>query len=214
MEICGLKRLGFEKDILLLLEHPPTITLGRNGNRNHLLAGEELLKSRGVELWDADRGGDITFHGPGQLIGYPILHLRAGERDVHGYMRNLEESLIRLLALYGIEVGRVPGLTGVWAQDGKIAAMGVHISRWVTRHGFALNVNTDLGYYDLIVPCGIVGKGVTSMQKHLKRTLDMQEIANRYAIEFGSIFGRHMIRMSDRELRDELRRLTRCFRSN
>lgn len=207
MEICRVKRLGFEKDILLLLEHPPTITLGRNGNRNHLLAGEELLKSRGVELWDADRGGDITFHGPGQLIGYPILHLRAGERDVHGYMRNLEESLIRLLALYGIEVGRVPGLTGVWAQDGKIAAMGVHISRWVTRHGFALNVNTDLGYYDLIVPCGIVGKGVTSMQKHLKRALDMQEIANRYAIEFGSTFGRHMIRMSDRELRDELRRL-------
>jgi lipoate-protein ligase B len=205
MEICKLKRLGFEKDILLLLEHPPTITLGRNGNRKHLLAGEELLKSRGVELWDVDRGGDITFHGPGQLVGYPILFLRAGERDVHGYMRNLEESLIRLLALYGIEGGRVAGLTGVWTQDGKIAAMGVHISRWVTRHGFALNVNTNLDYYELIVPCGIVGKGVTSMQKHLKRALDMQEIASRYASEFGSTFGRHMIPMSNRELRDELR---------
>ncbi len=207
MEICRLKRLGFEKDVLLLLEHPPTITLGRNGNRNHLLAGEELLKSRGVELWDVDRGGDITFHGPGQLVGYPILSLGAGERDVHGYMRNLEESLIRLLALYGIEGKRVSGLTGVWTRDGKIAAMGVHISRWVTRHGFALNVNTDLGYYDLIVPCGIVGKGVTSMQKHLQRAVDMQDIADRYALEFGSTFRRHMIRMEDCELRDELRRL-------
>ena len=207
MEICRLKRLGFEKDVLLLLEHPPTITLGRNGNRNHLLVGEEFLKSRGVELWNVDRGGDITFHGPGQLVGYPILSLRANERDVHGYMRNMEESLIRLLALFGIEAGRVPGLTGVWTQDGKIAAMGVHISRWVTRHGFALNVNTDLGYYDLIVPCGISGKGVTSMQKHLQRAMDMQEIADRYAIEFGSTFGRQMIRMNERELRDELARL-------
>ena len=207
MEICRLKRLGFEKDVLLLLEHPPTITLGRNGNRNHLLVAEELLKSRGVELWDVDRGGDITFHGPGQLVGYPILSLGPGERDVHGYMRKLEESLIRLLAIYKIDGERVQGLTGVWTRNGKIAAMGVHISRWVTRHGFALNVNTDLSYYDLIVPCGIMGKSVTSMQMRLMRTVDMQEVADRYAVEFGSTFGRRMTWMKVCEFRDELRRL-------
>jgi lipoate-protein ligase B len=205
MEICGLKRAGFEKDALLLLEHPPIITLGRNAKRDHLLVSETLLKSRGVGLWNVDRGGDITFHGPGQLVGYPILHLLAGERDVHAYMRNLEESLIRLLAIYGIEGTRDSSFTGVWTPDGKIAAMGVHISRWVTRHGFALNVNTDLSFYNLIVPCGIVGKGVTSMQKQLLRTLDLEEIANRYIAEFGSVFNRRMVRMSNAILRDELR---------
>jgi len=207
MEVCRLKRLGFEKDVLLLLEHPPTITLGRNGNRNHLLVAEELLKSRGVELWDVDRGGDITFHGPGQLVGYPILSLGPVERDVHGYMRKLEESLIRLLAFYKIDGERVQGLTGVWTRNGKIAAMGVHISRWVTRHGFALNVNTDLSYYDLIVPCGMMGKSVTSMQRRLMRTVDMQEVADRYAVEFGSTFGHRMTKMKVCEFRDELRRL-------
>jgi lipoate-protein ligase B len=206
MEICRLKKIGFEKDVLLLLEHPPTITLGRNAKQNHLLVSEALLQSRGVGLWNVDRGGDITFHGPGQLVGYPILALQPGERDVHGYMRNLEESLIRLLARYGIEGTRDPKFTGVWTQRGKIAAMGVHISRWVTRHGFALNVSTDLNFYDLIVPCGIVGKGVTSMQKHLSHTVDLQEAADQYIAEFAALFNRRMIRADDRELRDELRR--------
>jgi lipoate-protein ligase B len=206
MEICRFKRTGFQKDVLLLLEHPPTITLGRNAKRDHLLVSEGLLKSQGVGLWNVDRGGDITFHGPGQLVGYPILQLHAEERDVHAYMRNLEESLIRLLAFYGIEGSRDSSFTGVWTPDGKIAAMGVHISRWVTRHGFALNVNTDLSFYNLIVPCGIVGKNVTSMQKRLLRTLDLEGIADRYIAEFGSVFSRRMIRMTDGELRDELRR--------
>jgi len=206
MEICGLKKRGFDRDVLLLLEHPPTITLGRNAKQNHLLVGESLLQSRGVGLWNVDRGGDITFHGPGQLVGYPILALGAGERDVHGYMRNLEESLIRLLAFYGIEGTRDARFTGVWTAQGKIAALGVHISRWVTRHGFALNVSTDLSFYDLIVPCGITGKSVTSMQQHLSRSVPVEEVADRYVAEFGALFHRRMIRVSVRELRDALRR--------
>jgi lipoate-protein ligase B len=206
MKICELKKHGFDRDVLLLLEHPPTITLGRSGKIGHLLADAEALKSRGISLWNVDRGGDITFHGPGQLVGYPILTLRTRERDVHGYMRSLEESLIRLLKHYGIDGTRDSRFTGVWAPMGKIAAMGVHISRWVTRHGFALNVNTDLSFYDLIVPCGIVGRGVTSMQKILSRTLDMGEVADRYILEFGSIFSRSMIQTSEHALYNELRR--------
>ncbi len=205
MEICGLKKNGFDKDVLLLLEHPPTITLGRNARANHLLINEKDLNAKGIGLWNVDRGGDITFHGPGQLVGYPILSLQAKERDVHGYMRKLEESLIRLLAGYKIEGTRDPKFTGVWTQNGKIAAMGVHISRWVTRHGFALNVNTDLSFYDLIVPCGIVGRGVTSMQKHLSRAVDLEEAAAGYILEFGSVFSRNMIRTSEDNLRNELR---------
>jgi lipoate-protein ligase B len=204
MQICELKKGGWEPDVLLLLEHPPTITLGRNAKRDHLLIGETLLKSRGVELFEADRGGDITFHGPGQLVGYPILSLDHGERDVHGYMRRIEESLIRLLASYGVEGVRDPAYTGVWTHLGKIAAMGVHISRWITRHGFALNATTDLSYYDLIVPCGIIGKSVTSMQQHLSRAIDLKEIADQYMGEFGTIFSRNMLRMSECALRKEL----------
>jgi lipoate-protein ligase B len=205
MQICGLKKGGWDTDVLLLLEHPPTITRGRNARQDHLLVTEELLRSRGVELWDTDRGGDITFHGPGQLVGYPILSLDSGERDVHGYMRNLEESLIRLLAGYGVVGMRDPAFTGVWTQLGKIAAMGVHISRWITRHGFALNVTTDLSYYDLIVPCGIVGKGVTSMQRHLSRTIELKELADRYIAEFASVFNRTMVQENEDALREELR---------
>jgi lipoate-protein ligase B len=204
MKICELKRCGFDKDVLLLLEHPPTITLGRNASQNHLLVNESELLSRGVGLCHVDRGGDITFHGPGQLVGYPILSLDAGERDVHGYMRNLEESLIRFLSGYGIASARDTRYTGVWTAKGKIAAMGVHIGRWVTRHGFALNVNTDLSFYDLIVPCGIVGRGVTSMQTLLSRPLDMREVAEQYIPEFSAVFHRTMIRMDERGLAGEL----------
>ncbi len=128
MQICELKKNGYDYDVLLLLEHPPTITLGRSGKLNHLLIRQEELKSRGIEFWNTDRGGDITFHGPGQLVGYPILSLRKHERDVRGYMRRIEESLIQLLARYGIEATRESGFTGVWTPKGKIAAMGVHIS--------------------------------------------------------------------------------------
>jgi lipoate-protein ligase B len=205
MQICESKKHGFAKDVLLLLEHPPTITLGRSANANHLLVSENYLKSRGVGLWNVDRGGDITFHGPGQLVGYPILSLSAGEQDVRGYMRNLEESLIRLLASYGIKSRRDSQFTGVWTDQGKIAAMGVHISRWITRHGFALNVNTDLSFYNLIVPCGISGRGVSSMEKELAHTLEMCDVAERYIQEFGVVFKRNLIRISGRDLPNELR---------
>lgn len=204
MRICNLKKLGFQDDVLLLLEHPPTITLGRNAHADNLLVSEERLKTLGVALWNVDRGGDITFHGPGQLVGYPLLSLGPGERDVHGYMRNLEESLIRLLAGYGIEGARNSGFTGVWTGRGKIAAMGVHLSRWITRHGFALNVSTDLSYYNLIVPCGIVGKGVTSVERLIGRAPELSEVAERYIFEFGSVFGRIMVQKSRRELSAEL----------
>ncbi len=204
MKICDAKKRGFDKDVVLLLEHPPTITLGRNASEKNLLVNESFLRAKGVDLFHVDRGGDITFHGPGQLVGYPILALKAGERDVHAYMRNLEASLIRLLGAYGITGERDPRYTGVWTSGGKIAAMGVHISRWITRHGFALNVNTDLSFYDLIVPCGIVGKRVTSMQKLLERPVPVGDVAERYLPEFSAIFGRTMIRMSEEELLDVL----------
>lgn len=205
MKICEAKKRGFEKDVLLLLEHPPTITLGRNASEKNLLVSESFLKSNGVSLFHVDRGGDITFHGPGQLVGYPILALQARERDVHAYMRNLEKSLIRLLAGFGIEAERDPRYTGVWTLKGKIAAMGVHISRWITRHGFALNINTNLSCYDWIVPCGIVGRGVTSMQALLARTVGMEEAAECYIREFSAVFQRTMVRMQEEELLDALR---------
>jgi lipoate-protein ligase B len=208
MRICELKKNGYRKDVLLLLEHPPTITLGRNGSLDHLLIREDELRSRGIELWHIDRGGDITFHGPGQLVGYPILHLTHGERDIRRYMKNLEESLIRLLSLYEIEGERDAKFTGVWLKNAKIAAMGVHISRWITRHGFALNVNTDLSFYDLIVPCGITGRSITSMQKQLSRTLGLQEIAEGYIREFAAVFNRKMVILSESEIMEELQRYT------
>lgn len=204
MKICEMKKSGYDKDVLLLLEHPPTVTLGRNASGNHLLVKESDLKARGVGLCHVDRGGDVTFHGPGQLVGYPILYLQPGERDVHRFMRNLEESLIRLLSGYGIAAERDQRFTGVWTEEGKIAAMGVHIGRWITRHGFALNVNTDLTFYNLIVPCGIVGRSVTSMQQLLSCTMDMAEVADRYIPEFSAVFHREMIRMSEKELAEEI----------
>jgi lipoate-protein ligase B len=204
MRVCELKKRGFDRDVLLLLEHPPTITLGRNASAEHLLAREEDLKAQGVVVCNVDRGGDITFHGPGQLVGYPLLSLSTGERDVHRYMRNLEESLIGLLAPYGIPAGRDSRFTGVWTDKGKIAAMGVHISRWITRHGFALNVNTDLSFYNMIVPCGIVGRGITSMQKELSGRVDLVEVAERYIPSFASVFHRNMILMSPDAFAEDL----------
>jgi lipoyl(octanoyl) transferase len=206
LEICELKKRGFGKDVLLLLEHPPVITLGRSADRKNLLVNEAQLQTRGVELYATDRGGDITFHGPGQLVGYPILALGQGERDVRAYMRKLEESLMRLLKGFGIQSERNAGYTGVWTAQGKIAAMGVHISRWITRHGFALNVNTDLTFFDMIVPCGISGKAVTSMQKLTGRRFDVRTIAGKYALEFGTVYERSMIQVGEAGLIGELER--------
>lgn len=207
--LCRFKKHGFEHDVLLLLEHPPTITLGRNGNWSNLLISPDALQARGVSFFETDRGGDVTFHGPGQLVGYPILKLGAGEQDVHGYMRNLEESLIQLLTYYGIHGYRTEKLTGVWTAQGKIAAMGVHISRWITRHGFALNVNTNLSCFDMIVPCGIAGKGVCSMGSILSRSIDVFEVAGKYTQEFASVFGRIVRWISESEL-DALTELYAC----
>ncbi|HSW39120.1 MAG TPA: lipoyl(octanoyl) transferase LipB [Acidobacteriota bacterium] len=192
MRISDLKHQGLDIDVLLLLEHPPVITLGRNAQQHNLLVQENRLESLEIELWRVDRGGDVTFHGPGQLVGYPVLFLRKDERDVHGYMHNLEESVIRLLMSFEIKARREEHLTGVWTDKGKIAAMGVHLRRWITRHGFALNVTTDLSYFDLIVPCGIAGRKVTSMKETVAGEFKMEEVFSRYIPLFGDIFHREM----------------------
>jgi lipoate-protein ligase B len=197
MKICDLKKAGFAADVLLLLEHTPVVTLGRNGDWHNLLVSEETLRMRGVSRHHIDRGGDITFHGPGQLVGYPLMKLERHEQDVHLYMRNLEETVICVLREYGIEAGRQEKLTGVWTGSGKICALGVHISRWITRHGLALNVNTDLSYYDLIVPCGLHGKQIASMKSILGRDVDVREVAEKLLTHFGRIFGRKMVSVSD-----------------
>jgi len=177
-------------EALLLLEHPPVITLGRNAAEADVLAGGERLAALGVTVEKTNRGGQVTYHGPGQLVGYPILDLNPDRRDVGRYLRDLEEALIRTLATYGLEAGRSPGWTGVWVGNEKIAAIGVHLSRWVTTHGFALNVTTDLDAFSLIVPCGIRTRGVTSMQRRLGRPVDLEEVARRFIPEFAAIFGR------------------------
>ena len=252
-KLVDLRKAGEIGDVLLLLEHTPVITLGRNAKTANVLASVELLARRGVEVFECDRGGDVTFHGPDQLVGYPIFDLRgfvtsrsqlsglrsqesSSQSSVLGsqkeqpettaeswltkrgtlgavdYVRRLEEVLIRTCAEFGIATERIPGLTGVWTQaaefgqrsagqpraavptqQGKVAAIGVHISRGVTSHGFALNVNTDLSYFDLIVPCGIQARPVTSMEKELGREVDLSEVAQSIARKFGDVFGREIV---------------------
>jgi lipoyl(octanoyl) transferase len=161
-ELAGKRKLGLIPDQLLVVEHPHVITLGRNGNPLHLLASEEVLRRAGIAFFPTDRGGDITYHGPGQIVGYPILDLREWKRDVVAYVRSIEQTIIDALAEFGIAAGRLAGCTGCWVAGRKIAAIGVHISRWITSHGFALNVTTDLSYFQYIVPCGLA-RPVTSM---------------------------------------------------
>src|SRR5690242_1344537 len=167
-------KLGTQPDTLLLLEHPHTLTIGRRGESAAVLAGAEELKRRNVTVFETNRGGKVTYHGLGQLVGYPIVKLSPDREDVHRYMRDLEEVLIRTMADFGIEAFRIEGLTGVHTTEGKIAAIGVHIKRWVTTHGFALNVNTDLSYYNWIIACE--GEPVTSMSRLLGRELDLAEV--------------------------------------
>lgn len=159
-------------DLLLLVEHPPVITLGRSARAGNLLASPDLLAARGVELFEVERGGDITFHGPGQLVGYPIVDLTQHREDLHWYLRQLEEVMIRSLSACGILAARNPGKTGVWVAGRKIASIGVHARQWVTWHGFALNVTTDLSYFDLIVPCGIHDVTMTSVERELRDAAD------------------------------------------
>jgi lipoate-protein ligase B len=155
------------EDLLLLVEHPPVVTLGRSTKSRNLVSSPEYLTSKGVELFEVERGGDVTFHGPGQLVGYPIIDLKRHRLDLHWYLRQVEEALIRTLAAYSIHAERNPGFTGVWTNGRKIASIGVHAREWVTWHGFALNVTTDLSYFDLIIPCGIDGVTMTSIAREI-----------------------------------------------
>ena len=186
-------------DQLLLLEHPPVITLGvkARNDRSHVLVSPAALSEQGVELFETGRGGDVTYHGPGQLVGYPILDLRPDRCDVHRYVRDIEEALIRVVGVFGIAAGRTAGLTGAWVGDDKLAAIGVRISRWVTSHGFALNVGTNLSHFDLIVPCGITGKGVTSMERLLGRPLERADVETAVAQAFGAVFEREPVYPAD-----------------
>jgi lipoyl(octanoyl) transferase len=183
-------------DVLLLCEHPHVITLGRNAKREHLLASEHVLKQKGVELHATDRGGDITYHGPGQIVGYPILNLGAIRRDVVWYVRMLEEAMIRATAEFGVDAVRENGKTGIWVRSAnsaeKLAAIGVHISRWVTSHGFAYNVSTDLRFFDLIVPCGIADRKPTSLEKILVRAIECRKVTPHLVKRFGEVFGLEM----------------------
>lgn len=213
-DLVDQRKAGAIPDTLLLLQHPHVLTLGvkGDGGRSHILAADEVLRARGVEIFETGRGGDVTYHGPGQLVGYPILDLDPDRRDVHRYVRDLEEVMIRVCASYGVVAGRIAGLTGAWAgvDDGsggssqvdqserssrpaeKIGAIGVRISRWVTSHGFAFNVRTDLEFFRLIVPCGIADRGVTSLEREVGAEISMIEVEARFVQFFGDVFDRRV----------------------
>ncbi|MEQ1910485.1 MAG: lipoyl(octanoyl) transferase LipB, partial [Vicinamibacterales bacterium] len=178
-------------DLLLLLEHPSVLTLGvrGDGGRAHILASDDELTSRGISVFEAGRGGDVTYHGPGQIVGYPIIDLNPDRRDVHKYVRDLESVLMRVADDYGIHTSRVEGLTGVWAGDEKLAAIGIRISRWITSHGFALNHTTDLSHFGLIVPCGIADRGVTSLAR-LGCSVNREDVEARIVSRFAEVFDR------------------------
>jgi len=206
--VVAARKAGTIEDVLLLCQHPHVITLGRSGKRENLLASEQVLRQKGVEFHSTDRGGDITYHGPGQIVGYPILDLGAIRRDVVWYVRTLEEAMIRATAEFGIAAARVSGKTGIWVRAGnseeKLAAIGVHISRWVTSHGFAYNVSTDLRYFDLIVPCGIAGGKATSLEKLLGRSVEEKEVAPRIARHLGELFALEIKEASRKEFLEKL----------
>jgi lipoyl(octanoyl) transferase len=183
------RRAGRVPNLLLLLQHPPVITLGvRGGSRSHVTASDTLLASRGIEVRDTGRGGDVTYHGPGQIVGYPILDLRPDRCDVHRYVRDLEEVMIRVCADYGVAAGRISGMSGAWVGPDKIGAIGVRISRWITSHGFAFNVNTKLDDFQLIVPCGIADRGVTSLEKLTGQPLSIEAVQERIIDRFAEVF--------------------------
>jgi lipoyl(octanoyl) transferase len=184
------RQAGRIPDTLLLLEHDPVFTLGRNARAENVLLSPEALEARGFQLFETGRGGDVTYHGPGQVVGYPILDLSPDRCDVHRYVRDLEEVMIRTCADYGIEAGRVAGMSGAWVGEEKIGAIGVRIARWVTSHGFALNVANDLTPFALIVPCGIRGRGVTSLQRQLGPAVSLADVGARLARHLAAVFGR------------------------
>lgn len=182
------RKEGQVPDVLLLLQHPAVITLGRGAHEENLLVDPVALEQRGVQVRESARGGDVTYHGPGQLVGYPIVDLHDHGKDVHRYLRNVEESLIRTLAAFGLAAERVPKLTGVWVGSGKVAAIGVGVRQWVTWHGFALNVSTDLDAFKLIVPCGIRDRGVTSLERLLNRPVSEPEVVDAVIRAFSEVF--------------------------
>ncbi|HZM85896.1 MAG TPA: lipoyl(octanoyl) transferase LipB [Blastocatellia bacterium] len=186
-------RTGNAPEQLLLLEHPHVFTLGRGADSANILADQQQLRSNLVEVHETGRGGDVTYHGPGQLVGYPIINLKPDRCDVHRYVRDIEEVLLRTIAEFDVTGTRIAGLTGVWVGNEKIGAIGVRIARWITSHGFALNVNTDLSYFKMIVPCGITGKGVTSLSQILGRQVDMREVAGVLVRHFKEVFQRDVI---------------------
>ena len=192
-KLVEMRQRGEIDDQLLLLEHPPVITLGRGGDETHLLATPPELTAHGVRFYETTRGGDITYHGPGQIVGYPILHLGEGNRDVRKYVTALEEVLIRTVAEYGITAARVDGRRGIWVGNDKIAAIGVRIARWVTSHGWALNVSTNLDHFRLITPCGLQGTGVTSIERETGRRVAVEEVRDVLAAKFADVFARQLV---------------------
>ncbi|MFZ0636260.1 MAG: lipoyl(octanoyl) transferase LipB [Candidatus Acidiferrales bacterium] len=204
--VVGERKSGAIPDVLLLCEHPHVITLGRNGKPENLRASDRVLRQMHVEFHPTDRGGDITYHGPGQVVGYPILDLAAHRRDVRWYVHQLEEAMIRATSEFGIASRRIGEWHGVWVDAAsspeKLAALGVHLSRWVTSHGFAYNVTTDLRYFDLIVPCGISGKSATSLERLLGRNVDSREVAEKLVHHFSDVFDRKTISVSRREFEE------------
>ena len=202
--VVAARKVNAIDDVLLINQHRHVLTLGRNGKRDNLLASEHVLRQKGVEFHLSNRGGDITYHGPGQIVGYPILDLSHIKQDVHWYVRTLEDVMIRTTADFGITAYRIPGKTGTWVEasphEEKLAAIGVHISRWVTSHGFAYNVSTDLRYFDLIVPCGIADRKATSLEKLLGRAVALDEVKPRLIHHFAELFALQADPMSAEEL--------------
>ena len=195
---------AIDQDVLLLVEHPAVITLGRASKDAHVLANPAQLTARGVEIFEVERGGDVTFHGPGQLVGYPIVDLKRHKQDLHWYLRQVEEILIRGLATMDIPAERVAKYTGVWTRGRKIASIGVHARDWVTWHGFALNVTTELSYFDLIVPCGIPAVTMTSIQRELNRPSGLDQVSDVVSAEAAAVFGLTPRAVSPRELEERL----------
>lgn len=184
------KRLHSEiNDTLFLLEHPHTYTLGKVAEKENLISSDDQLKELGVSVYEIDRGGDITYHGPGQIVGYPIINLKNWKEDTHEYLRGLEEIIMNVCSDYGLQTKRHPKYTGVWIEDRKIAAIGIKVSRWITMHGFAFNINTDLSYFGGIIPCGIKDKDVTSLQRELGKEVEIDEVKEKLVLRFKEVFG-------------------------
>ncbi len=207
--IVEARKRGALNDTLLLLEHPPVFTLGRNANESNILASRDYLCQLGIDVFRAERGGDVTYHGPGQLVGYPILDLHNFRLDVGWFVRSMEEMLIRALGDFGIAGKRIDKLVGVWlntpAGDAKIVQIGARIEQWITYHGFALNVDPNLAHFDLIVPCGISDKAVTSMTRVLNQPIDMHAVRERVATQFAEVFGAEVVEVTREELETQLK---------